>query len=440
MQSLSVWQVRQRFQKGPSFTVDLQRDFGDLLYMDVPLLPRVYYLFHPAHIHALLVENAAQVEKPALITRAVKSSFGNGLFTSAGTFWRRQRRIIQPTFHHARIGQFAERIVAHTQTYLKTWHDGDLLNIDAAMHALTLTIVVDALFSADVSGQTEIIGNAMHDLGGAVAAKGNSLIMSMLPDWVPLPVLRRSERGIKTINTIIYQMVNERRALGEASSPPDLLSALVFAKDAETGDTMIDEQVRDELMTLFIAGHETTAVLLGWIWVLLAQNPEVEAKLHTELDAELKGQQPTLADLPRLIYTAQIVKEALRLYPPAWFVMRQAKTALNIDGQSFPKNALFFLFPYAAQHDGRWFTDPEQFSPERWQNDFEKTLPKGAYFPFGMGPRVCIGNGFAVMEAQLILAIIAQRYRIEQLTEAKPIAATTTLAFEKPVQVRLHKR
>jgi cytochrome P450 len=228
--------------------------------------------------------------------------------------------------------------------------------------------------------------------------------------------------------------------LGEAASPPDLLSALVFTRDPETGAAMDDQQVRDELMTLFIAGHETTAVLLGWVWVLLAQNPAVEAKLHAELDTALGGQPPTLADMAKLPYTLQVIKEALRLYPPAWFMFRQNFEPITLGGEDIRANSILFLFPYATQRDPRWFDEPERFKPERWADDFEKTLPKGAYFPFGMGPRVCIGNGFAMMEAQLLLATIAQRFRLELRGEARPFKGTTTLGFERSVPMAVYRR
>lgn len=441
MKQISFFNNQRRFQReGAGFTVGLRRDFGDMIYLDVPFLPRIYFLFHPDHIHELLVQSAHQIEKPELITRVLRSSFGNGIFSSGGTFWRRQRRLIQPAFHHAGLGQYAEQMVAQTEKRIAQWREGDIRDIGLEMHALTLTIVVEALFSADVSGETDIISGAMHDLGVAIAAQGASLPLAFVPDWVPLPVMRRKRHGVETINQIIYRMIAERRTAGEANSPKDLLTALVFAKDAETGEDMNDLHVRDELMTLFIAGHDTTASLLGWVWVLLARHPEIEAKLQDELKTVLNGRAPALADLPQLPFTEQVIKEALRLYPPAWFIMRQAKEALVIGGESLHQNAIIFVFPYATHRDERWFSGPEQFVPERWDNAFEKSLPKGAYFPFGMGPRVCIGNGFALMEAQLLLATIAQSFVLELLTEARPVRATGTLGFEQPVQVRLHRR
>lgn len=441
MQRIPFLEIQKRFrQYGPDYPAGIRRDFGDLSYASVPILPRIVFVFHPDHIHEVLVHSAAQVEKPRLLRAVLRSSFGNGLFSSGGAFWRRQRKLMQPVFHHARLGHFAERMVAHTVQRVSNWRDGASLVIDAEMHALTLTIAVDALFSTDVSGKTDEIGQAMHDLGRAIGAQGNSVPLALMPDWVPLPILRLKQRAVGSINRLIYQMVNERRAGGEAASPPDLLSMLIFTQDADTGERMDDQQIRDEIMTLFIAGHETTALLLGWSWVLLAKHPEKEARLIEELQTVLGSRPPTLADLPRLSYTGQIIKEALRLYPPAWFLMRETLESITLDGETIPAKTIVFLFPYSTQRDERWFSQAEDFLPERWENDFERTLPKGAYFPFGMGPRVCIGNGFALMEAQLLLATIAQRFQIELLTQARPVKAIGTLGFDQPVTVRLHQR
>jgi cytochrome P450 len=441
MQHVKLSEVRHRFStEGAEFSTGIQRDFGDTAYYDVPLIGRVYLLYHPKNVHEVLVRQADHLEKPAFLRMVLKSSFGNGLFNSSGTLWKTQRKLIQPAFHHVHIAQYAERMRLLTQQHLQTWRAGETLKIDTEMHALTLTIVVDALFSADVRGQAAEIGQAMHDLGQAIAMQGNNLAAAFAPEWLPIPSLQRKQRAVKTLNRIVRTLAQERRALGEANSPHDLLSALVFAKDADTGEQMNDQQLRDELVTLFIAGHETTAWLLSWAWSLLAQYPETEAKLHAELDTVLNGQPPTLADLARLPYTSQVIKETLRLYPPAWFVMRQATMPIQIDDVSLSKGNVIFVFPYATQRDTRWFADAERFMPERWSNDFEKSLPKGAYFPFGMGPRVCIGNGFAMMEAQLILATIAQRYRLELCEQPIPTKGAGTLGFEQPVTVRLHAR
>jgi cytochrome P450 len=438
---ISAIQLQKQYrQYGPGFPRRLQQSYGDLFRVRMPLLPPIYFALHPDHVYAVLSQPRPPLEKPTFMRRALQSSFGNGLFTSQGDFWRRQRRLMQPAFHHGRITRYAAQMTGHAQKMVNGWQDGQIISIGEAMHELTFTIVMDALFSTDeAAANTAVVHQAVRDLGQGLAAFSRSLPLSFLPAWTPLPALRQKRRGERALAQCVQEMIAERRALGEAASPPDLLTTLLFARDEETGEGMSDQQLQDELITLYIAGHDTTAILLSWAWVLLAQHESAAAKLTAELAQTLNGRPPTAADLPQLPYTQMIVKETLRLYPPAWYLFRQAASGLTLAGEPIPDGAIIFLMPYTTQRDGRWFADPDSFQPERWRDDFEKSLPKGAYFPFGLGPRTCIGNGFALMEAQLLLATIAQQFRLEQLTEAK-MADTPTLGFAAPVQMRLHKR
>jgi cytochrome P450 len=215
---------------------------------------------------------------------------------------------------------------------------------------------------------------------------------------------------------------------------------LLFTRDAETGEQMSDQQIQDELVTLFIAGHETTAVLLAWIWVLLSKHPEAVATLHEELERVLNGRSATLTDLPQLPTVEGIVKEALRLYPPAWFIFRELAEPIEIEAGLLAAGSILFLFPYTVQRDGRYFDNPTAFRPERWADGFERSLPKGAFFPFGMGARICIGNGFATMEAQLLLATIAQQFHLQILDEPEIVSGATTLGFENHVRAKVNGR
>ncbi len=441
MQQISLLQLR-RWQKqlGPDFILQAQQQAGDLFTVKIPFFPRLFFVLHPTHAYDVLVKQATKVIKPTMILRTIQSSFGDGLFTSQGELWRRQRKLMQPAFHHGRISRYADRMVQFTQTMLAGWQAGKVLRVDEAMHALTFTIVVDALFSADATGETAVIHHAMRDLGQGLTAQSLSFVLALLPDSFPHPVLRQKQRGASELKRAVTDLIQKRLQLGEANSPADLLSTLLFTHDAETGEQMSQAQVQDELVTLFIAGHETTAVLLQWAWVLLAKHPQAEQKLYEELHQVLNGRSPTFADLPNLPYTNAIVKETLRLYPPAWFLFRQTVEPVELDGETIPPKNILFLMPYATHRDARWYTNPTRFDPERWENDLEHRLPKGAYFPFGLGPRICIGNGFAHMEAQLLLATIAQQYHLELLDEPTITPGSATLGFAQPVRVRLHRR
>ncbi|GAB4161237.1 MAG: cytochrome P450 [Candidatus Promineifilaceae bacterium] len=427
-------------QHGPAFPRRLQQTCGDLFSVQMPFLPRIYFALHPDHVYAVLSQQKPPLEKPSYMRRALTSSFGNGLFTSQGESWRRQRRLMQPAFHHAQIARYAAQMTAHTQNMLAGWQDGEVISIGDAMHALTFTIVLDALFSTDgAAANTAVVHRAVRDLGQGLAAFSRSLPLAFLPGWAPLPALRQKRRGERALAQSVQSLIAARRALGEAASPPDLLTTLLFARDTETGESMSDRQLQDELITLYIAGHDTTAILLSWAWVLLAQHEMAATKLAAELTQTLNGRPPTAADLPQLPYTQMVVKETLRLYPPAWYLFRQAEPDLTLAGEQIPDGSIIFLMPFTTQRDSRWFADPDNFQPERWRDGLEKTLPKGAYFPFGLGSRTCIGNGFALMEAQLLLATIAQQFCLEQLNEAK-MDLTPTLGFAQPVLMRLHKQ
>lgn len=439
MPQIPLLKLRQLQQHhGPDFILHSQQTYGDLFTAKVPFLPRLHFALHPNHVYELLVKQAHKLEKPALIRRTIQSSFGDGLFTSTGDLWRKQRKLMQPAFHHGRIARYADRMVHHTTHLLNQWQAGQVIGLDEAMHALTFTIVVDALFSANASPQMAQISQAMHDLGQGLTAQSLSFLAAMLPDWAPHPALRQKRRGARGLKQAVTALMQERYTLGEEASPPDLLSTLMFTRDPDTGEPMSEAQVQDELVTLFIAGHETTAVLLEWAWVLLAQNPPVGARLQAELRGVLRGRAPTFADLPALPYTGAIVKEVLRLYPPAWFIFRQVKEPIELEGMTYPAGSIFFLFPYAVHRDARWYERPREFIPERWLDGLEQTLPKGTYFPFGLGPRICIGNGFAQMEAQLLLATIAQRFHLEILDKPEMAPGSPTLGFAHPVRVRLH--
>src|SRR5947209_90028 len=383
------------------------REFGDVVLTRFLYVP-AYFLFHPEHIEYVLASGSKNFIKPI----SFKSPFfrrlvGNGLVTSEGDFWRRQRRLAQPAFHRDRTSAYGETMVAFTERALDSWRDGETLDAHEEMMRLTQAIVVKTLFGADVSDEADRVGRAMHLIVRPFASQAT--LKWILDNRLPTPGHFRFNRAVREIDRVVYHIIAGRRASGEDTG--DLLSMLLRAQD-EDGTQMTDRQLRDEVMTLFIAGHETTALTLTWAWYLLAQNPEAEKKLHAELEEVLGGRAPSVDDLPRLRYCEWIVKESMRLYPPAWGVGRAAVRDCEVGGYRIPEGMQIFTFQWVVQRDARWYDEPESFRPERWREEVAARLPKFAYFPFGGGPPQCIGNSFATMEAVLVLSTIARRFRL----------------------------
>jgi cytochrome P450 len=419
----------------------IQRECGD--YAISVSLPgvRAIVVSDPDMTHEILVRRANEFVKPELGKRMLQSSFGNGIFFSEGDFWRRQRKLAQPAFHHARIHKYAAEMVGRTQAMLAAWSSEREIALDKEMHALTLKIVVDALFKTDVSEHADVIGRAMHLLGSAVGDQSRSVLQSQLPNWLPTSINRRKKQAAEQLNPLLYRMIAERRASGKDRG--DLLSMFLRVQDEDSGERMSDQQVRDELMTMFIAGHETSALALAWIIVELARHPDIEAKLVSEIEAVVGDCAPALDDLAKLPYLQAAVKEILRLYPPAPFISRSPAQDMEFHGATLHKRDVIMVVPYTIHHDARWYDDVETFQPERWlDGELEKRLPKCAYIPFGTGPRVCIGNGFALMEIPLVLATILQRYRLgfpagEDRVE---VMMNLTLAMKPPVMMVITPR
>lgn len=395
-----------RFSRDP-ITVfnELAQYEADLLYYKLGPFP-VYMVKHPDLIHDVLVKKAKSFQKWTRQKQVFGKFDGNGLVNSDGDFWRRQRKLVQPAFHHKRIRAYADVMVEYTQNHIESWRQTDTLDIGKAVSHLTRDIVTKTLFDADVSDETRKIGDAIEVIQVMAFEQFGAMIPA--PDWLPTVRKRREREAIAYLDSVIYRFIRERRESGNLQDRGDLLSMLLMA--VEDGEGMTDVQARDEAMTLFIAGHETTATALSWVYYLLAAHPEVEAKFLAEVDA-LEGHTPTFDDLPRLKYTEWIIKEALRLYPPTYFFPREVAEPVEIGGYTLPKGALLHISPYMLHHDPRFWDQPETFMPERFAPEHIESVPDYAYFPFGGGQRVCIGNTFAMMEMQLILATVAQRLR-----------------------------
>ncbi len=382
-------------------------EHGDIVYLRFG--PQdVFFLNHPDYIRDVLVTHHQSFMKGRALQRA-KRLLGEGLLTSEGNFHRRQRRLAQPAFHRGRIASYGSVMTDYAARTAARWHDGETLDISQEMMRLTLAIVGKTLFDTDVEAEADEIGAALT----SVMELFDFLLLpfSELLERLPLPHVRRFQKARARLDETIYRIIEERRRSNEDRG--DLLSMLLAARDEEgDGGQMNDEQVRDEVMTLFLAGHETTANLMTWTWYLLSEHPEVEAKLHEELNAVLKGRQPTVEDVPSLRYTEMVVAESMRLYPPAWAIGRLALHDHEVGGYTIPAKALVLLSPYVTHRDERYFPDPTRFDPERWTPEAKESRPQFAYFPFGGGTRRCIGEGFAWMEGILLLASLARNWRM----------------------------
>lgn len=343
---------------------------------------------------------------------ATKAVFGNGLATSEGSFWRRQRKLAAPAFMTRRIDAYGEVMVRFAEEMVGGWEEGRTYDVHEEMMRLTQRIAVKTLFDADAGGEARDVGRALDVALREMVAETNG-VGAFLPHGVPTPARLRLKAALRLIDGALKGIIDARRAApGPAGERDDLLAMLMETRDEETGEGMTDEQLRDEVITLYIAGHETTANALSWAWVLLSRHPAAGAELEDEFRRVLGGRSPEPGDLKDLPYADAVVKEVLRLYPPAWTVNRVATRDLEIGGRRVPEGTRVWLSQYVTHRDPRYFEHPEEFRPERWMDGLAKRLPKHAYFPFGGGPRVCIGNRFAQMEAVMLLAVIAQSYKL----------------------------
>ncbi len=396
------------FRRNPAaFFARLAREHGDIVRFRMGPR-RLTLLNHPDYVKEVLVTQARHFLKGEALQRG-KRLLGEGLLTSEGEFHLRQRRLAQPAFHHSRIACYAEVMAQYAERLAGRWQDGARVDVSREMMHLTLAIVARTLFGAGVEDEADDIGRAMTDVLEIFSFL--MLPFSQLVENLPLPPVRRFNRAKARLDTTIFRLIDQRRADGRDHG--DLLSMLLLAQDTEgDGGQMTTQQVRDEAITLFIAGHETTANALTWTWYLLSQNPAAEARLHTELDSSLCSKLPAASDLPRLPYTEMVFTESMRLYPPAWAIGRRALRDVEVGGYVIPRGTVAIVSPWVMHRDARFFPEPEKFLPERWTPEARAARPRFSYFPFGAGPRQCIGEPFAWMEGVLLLATLARRWRL----------------------------
>jgi len=394
-----------------------------------------YLLIHPDAIEYVLRGNHRNFSKDKG-SHMLSGLVGQGLLTSEGDFWRRQRRLAQPAFQLDQIQRYSDFMVAFSKHMIDSWRPGETRDVHVDFMRLTLEIIGQTLFTTNVAGMADTVGECLEIVMRYYASP--IIWFPWLQRLTWLPANRRFRQAVDKLDKIIYESIQQRRQSGEERN--DLLGRLLAARD-EDGSAMSDLQLRDELITLFLAGHETTALALSYTFYLLANHPEVDARLAAEVEEVLGGRLPTSADVPRLRYAEWVIKESMRLYPPAYSIGREALEDCEIAGFHVPKGTQISLFQWIVHRDPRWFDDPEAFRPERWDNDLAKRLPRCAYFPFGDGPRVCIGNQFAMMEAILVLTTVVQRFRLTLVPGFKlKLMPSVTMRPKHGVSMIVHER
>ena len=413
----------------------LAQAYGDVV--DFSGEENAYLLSNPRDIEFVHVRTGRLFDKGYAQGPALQRLFGNGLVVSEGDFWLRERRMVQPAFHRGRIQGYGEVMVGCARRLLDGWQDGEVRDVHADMMRVTLDIIVKTLFDVETDERAAQFGHAMDDMLGGMA----ELYRAGTPQAAEAAQLRFGG-AMARIDRFVADVIAERRDEqgGEQTDRGDLLSMLLAAQD-DAGGGMTDQQLLDESKNLILAGHETTSNTLSWTWWLLSQNPQAEAKLHAELDEVLRGKPPGVDDLPNLPYTKNVIAEAMRILPPVWSVGRRARQDMQLGGYFVPAGTLLNMSQWVVHRDARWFPEPLAFRPERWEGGLEKQLPKYAYFPFGGGPRVCVGENFARMEAPLLLATIAQRYKLRVLPDQRiELEPSITLRPKYGLKVQLEAR
>jgi len=383
---------------------DLHAEYGEIA-MSRLGRSRIYFIANPDAIQECLVSRHKDFQKSKSYF-ALRLVLGNGLVTSEGEFHLRQRRMIQPAFHRERIREYGRAMVEFAAQARNEYQPGQTYDINRSMMRVTLYIVAKALFNSDVTADAKRVGKALDTLMHMDAVFLNPL--GPLIAKLPLPINALRKKMVAEIDEVIYRMIEERRASGDQG---DLMSMLLAARDEDDGTGMTDLQLRDEAVTLFLAGHETTANALTWTWYLLAQHPEVEAKFHEELDRVLAGREPSPDDYAQLTYTRKVLAESMRLFPPVWAFAREAVSDTVLGAYPIPKGAQVIMSSHVVHHNPKLYPDPERFDPERFTEENSAGRHKFAYFPFGGGRRLCIGEGFAWMEGVLVLATIGQKWK-----------------------------
>lgn len=417
----------------------LHRTYGPIAhyrFMNTPII----FINEPDYIREVLVTQAGAFVKERTVRR-MKILLGEGLITSDDPIHIRQRRIVAPAFHRLRISAYADEIVRSAEAHSSRWRDSEVIDISAAMMSLSLEIVARTLFDTLVTDDIRSINdevNAIMEIYNFLIAFPRIEAVLDLPFPLPIRRIHTFRRSKALLDEVVTRLIAGHRASDEDKG--DLLSMLIASRD-EDGSALTDSQIRDEVLTIFLAGYETTANALTWTWYLLSQNPEAEAKLHAELESVLCGRLPTLADYPNLRYTEQIFAESMRLYPPAWAMGRMSTQPITLGPYTIPPGAHFFMSQYIVSRTEKFYPDPLRFDPDRFTPQAKASRPRFTYFPFGAGSRQCIGESFAWMEGVLAIATIAYRWRMDYMASTPPVPQPKiTLRPRGPLRMRLNLR
>jgi len=392
------------------FVTGLEQAYGGVSRFDMGPLD-TYVVTDPTAIERILVSEAERFGKPAFQDDALGDLLGDGLLLSEGDTWRQQRTLAQPAFDMARLSGMADRIVDHTESRLADWADGDRLDVEQEMTTVTIDVILDLMMGVELSrNRLEHVREQLEPLGMRFEPDP---VRFALPEWVPMPGDAEFDAAVAELEGVIDDIVAQRRGdVGsddDPDAPMDFLSVLMRAR---SNGEQTDEQLRDEMMTMLLAGHDTTALTLTYTWFLLSEHPEVERRLHEEVDAVVDDGRPTMADVRELEYTEWVIKEAMRLYPPVYTIFREPREPVEVGGYTIPEGAAIMLPQWAVHRSDDHWEDPETFDPERWRPERAKERPRFAYFPFGGGPRHCIGKHLAMLEARSIVATTASRFRL----------------------------
>lgn len=426
---LPAVRVVQGLRQNPLHTMhDLAQTYGDIVHIGLGPY-RIYLLNHPDYLHEMLVRQAGIMRKPQNLSRPIADFLGNGLLLSEGDYWSQQRRLIQPAFYPRKLPSYADTLVDCIVQELSTWHDGDICDIDHEFMKMTLHMVTRALFHTEITGTIDEVAEAVKTLQHISYQQGQAAVP--LPTWFPLPAHLAKRKAMRLLDKLVTKIIC--KAQTSQSDDEDLLSML----SAE--QRLTERQIRDEVMTVLLAGHESTANAITWMCWLLAQHPAAAEKLRAELRQVLNGRLPTADDLKNLPYNAMVVKEALRLYPPAWALPRETVEDTEIGGFCIQRGSLLFGVPFLIQRDARYFSEPDKFLPERFADNAERHLPQHVYMPFGGGPRYCVGSTFALLAMQFTLATVYQRCDLRLVAE-QPVILDPLLTLRPRYGVHMHIR